>query len=60
MGHGEDEPKARERDACEVCHGERGGVPGNENIVEGVTCCDYCHADGSYKRLTNRTNPGEG
>jgi hypothetical protein len=31
--------------ACEVCGGDRGGVPGNENIVGGVVMCDYCHAD---------------
>lgn len=29
-------------DNCEVCHGERGGVPGNENVVNGVIICDYC------------------
>lgn len=32
------------RDNCEVCKGERGGVPGNENIVGGRVVCDYCHA----------------
>jgi hypothetical protein len=38
-------------DACEVCFGERGGVPGNENIVpvpgtsKKTVMCDYCHAD---------------
>jgi len=32
-------------DQCERCKGTRGGVYGNENIVEGVTLCDYCHAD---------------
>src|ERR1700733_12074470 len=35
-----------EVDACEICHGEKGGVPGNENIVtvDGVKkiACDYC------------------
>jgi hypothetical protein len=30
------------KDACEVCKGESGGVPGNENIVNGVVMCDYC------------------
>lgn len=34
----------RIRDACQVCKGWRGGVPGNENIVRGVTMCDYCSA----------------
>lgn len=32
-------------DACQVCHGTRGGAPGNENIVNGVVMCDYCHAE---------------
>lgn len=35
-------------DRCEVCHGQNGGVRGNENIliVDGreVVACDYCHA----------------
>lgn len=33
---------AKDRDACELCSGFRGGVPGNENIIDGVTVCDYC------------------
>lgn len=33
------------KDKCHFCKGERGGVPGNENIVHGMTICDYCHAD---------------
>lgn len=33
------------RDACEVCNGRNGGVPGNENRINGVVTCDYCHAD---------------
>ncbi len=32
------------RDNCEKCHGARGGVPGNENRVNGRTLCDYCSA----------------
>ncbi len=35
--------KTPARDACESCHGARGGVPGNENIVGGRVLCDYCH-----------------
>jgi hypothetical protein len=31
------------KDACQVCHGEKGGEPGNENIIGGVIMCDYCH-----------------
>lgn len=33
------------RDDCERCHGERGGVRGNENFVNGVLLCDYCCAE---------------
>lgn len=32
-------------DKCHFCAGRRGGTPGNENIVHGLTICDYCHAD---------------
>lgn len=32
------------RDGCELCKGERGGVPGNENVINGVVVCDYCSA----------------
>lgn len=32
------------RDKCEFCLGTKGGVPGNENIVNGKVMCDYCHA----------------
>jgi hypothetical protein len=35
-----DEP---EKDKCEQCHGKKGGVPGNENVMEdGTILCDYC------------------
>lgn len=30
------------KDNCENCQGEKGGVPGNENIVNGKVLCDYC------------------
>lgn len=33
------------RDKCQVCRGERGGMPGNENIMYGMTVCDYCSSD---------------
>ena len=29
---------------CELCGGRSGGVPGNDNIVDGLVVCDYCHA----------------
>lgn len=32
-------------DNCEVCKGEKGGIRGNENIINGVVMCDYCHAE---------------
>lgn len=35
---------ARLPDHCDVCHGLRGGVRGNENIVDGVVMCDHCSA----------------
>ena len=34
---------AAEKDNCQICHGAKGGVKGNENIVDGVVMCDYCH-----------------
>lgn len=33
------------RDACSICQGANGGVPGNENVIEGQLVCDYCHAE---------------
>ncbi len=33
------------RDKCQICHGNKCGVPGNENIIEGVILCDYCSAE---------------
>lgn len=37
--------KGNTKDGCETCQGARGGVPGNENIIDGKKVCDYCHAD---------------
>lgn len=34
------------RDACEICRGAKGGVPGNENVIKGKRVCDYCHGEG--------------
>lgn len=31
-------------DDCQICHGEEGGELGNENLINGVRVCDYCHA----------------
>jgi hypothetical protein len=31
-----------EKDDCQLCCGEQGGVKGNENIIDGVVICDYC------------------
>ena len=54
-------------DACEICFGTKGGVPGNEIIVpvpgtDRVTVmCDYCHAEYLWweeyeKRQKNSSN----
>lgn len=32
-------------DNCEKCHGKRGGVRGNENVVDGKVLCDSCSCD---------------
>jgi hypothetical protein len=37
--------EGKAQDDCEVCHGTKGGVRGNENIVDGKVICDYCHAE---------------
>jgi len=42
-----------ERDDCQICCGSKGGVRGNENMVSGIICCDFCHADGSAQRLAD-------
>lgn len=33
------------RDRCELCHGIRGGIPGNENRIEDRRVCDHCTSD---------------
>lgn len=38
------------KDNCQVCEGSRGGTLGNENVVNGVVMCDYCHADDMMAR----------
>ena len=40
-------------DGCEICEGSRGGIKGNENVVDGVVMCDYCHADQITNTPTN-------
>lgn len=32
-------------DKCSRCKGARGGVPGNESVINNVVLCDYCAAD---------------
>lgn len=34
----------RELDNCRICGGYRGGLRGNENVIEGLVVCDYCTA----------------
>lgn len=36
-------------DNCAVCGGRKGGIRGNENIVNGTVMCDYCEAE--YRKL---------
>ena len=38
-----------EYDNCQVCKGTSGGVKGNENIINGLVVCDYCHAGKKYE-----------
>lgn len=45
--------KGDSKDNCEICKGAKGGVPGNENIIDGKAVCDYCHANNT------RTNAKE-
>ncbi len=33
------------RDDCVRCQGHNGGVPGNENMLDGLPVCDYCTAE---------------
>ena len=35
--------KEEEHDKCEFCLGIKGGALGNENVVNGIIVCDYCH-----------------
>jgi hypothetical protein len=32
------------QDNCERCGGRKGGMRGNENIINQQIVCDYCHA----------------
>lgn len=32
-------------DNCQRCHGEKGGMLGNENIINGEVLCDYCTSE---------------
>lgn len=45
--------KGVKKDACEVCLGAKGGVPGNEVVVDGVVMCDYCHADKNWGEVSD-------
>lgn len=29
-------------DGCTRCDGAKGGIPGNENVIDGKLVCDYC------------------
>lgn len=41
-------------DNCQVCFGDHGGVRGNENIINGIVTCDYCHCDQMDKDRKNK------
>jgi hypothetical protein len=38
------------RDNCVACKGARGGIPGNENVINGRVLCDYCSSRGTADR----------
>ena len=40
---GDFDPSANSDD-CVRCEGRNGGVPGNENMIDGEPVCDYCTA----------------
>ena len=42
------------RDNCVECKGCKGGVPGNENRINGRGLCDYCHAAQMHKSSGER------
>jgi len=46
----------KDKCACQVCMGTKGGEPGNENIIVvddvKVIMCDYCHAQYSDDKIT--------
>lgn len=46
----------RDKD-CELCHGERGGVAGNNNIIDGIVMCDYCHVRYDDAKAYLKNNP---
>ncbi len=53
--------EVHELDGCAFCLGERGGVPGNENIVtiDGAKwlACDYCTSDLDREHYPTRGTP---
>ncbi len=38
-------------DNCSVCRGARGGVRGNENVVDGRVVCDDCSVDRPWQEV---------
>lgn len=42
------------QDSCQSCYGTKGGIPGNENVVDGQVLCDYCHAE-KMKKTSDST-----
>ncbi len=50
-----------EVDNCQICKGARGGVKGNENVIKGITVCDYCSVTiQHFRKLTGElVNAGD-
>jgi hypothetical protein len=44
----------KELDNCEICKGTKGGVKGNENIIDNIVMCDYCIVE--YENEKKRLN----
>lgn len=48
---------ARYQSVCGLCHGARGGVRGNNQIIHGKVVCDYCHSDMMPNSLGHASMP---
>ncbi len=48
--YGHDELIDLLRDNCQKCNGDRNGVLGNENVIDGIVMCDWCSHDYSVAK----------